>query len=308
MAVPDFQSIMLPLLSFAADGKEHSLKEPYDVLATEFALTDEDLNEMLPSGVMTRWTNRVAWAKSYFTKMGIFESPRRGIFVITDKGRKILAEKPKRIDLKYLKEHFPKEFAAFHNSHKTISDNVSLSETSNNSTGTPEEIIEAAYLEIKRSLANELLQKLTRNSPSFFERTVIRLLVEMGYGGDFADAASVVGKSHDGGIDGIIKEDRLGLDKIYVQAKRYEEQTIGTPKIREFVGALHDQHAKKGIFITTSTFSQDAQQYAQRIDSHIVLIDGESLSNYMIDFNVGVSVARSYQIKRIDEDFFDEDI
>jgi restriction system protein len=304
MAVPDFQTIMLPLLKYASDGKEHTMKETRDALARELSLSEEDLSEMLSSGSMTTWANRVAWAKTYFSKMGIFDNVRRGVYRITESGKDVLKIAPKRITLNFLKEKFPEEFNAFRNlNNKKTNEEKNIS---NEIDKTPEELLESAYNEIHQSIAKDILDRVIQNSPEFFERLVVRLLVAMGYGGDFADAASVVGKSHDGGIDGIIKEDRLGLDNIYIQAKRWAENTVGAPEIQKFIGALHGKHAKKGIYITTSGFSEEAKKYAQKIDSHIVLIDGKTLAGYMIDFNVGVSIERSYEIKELDEDFFDE--
>lgn len=310
MAVPDFQSIMLPLLKHAADGKEHSMKDTRAILAEGMGLSPDDLVQMLPSGKQTVWTNRVSWAKIYLEKARLLEPVARGVYRITERGQKTLAENLPAIDLKYLSRFA--EVAAFRapSANEKDGDGTSASDEDTAFTvDTPEEIIAGAYREIRQALADELLEKLLANSPAFFENAVVKLLVEMGYGGDFEDAASVVGKSHDGGIDGIIKEDRLGLDKVYIQAKRWSrDNTVSAPEIQKFIGALHGCRAKKGVFITTSRFSAEARRYAENIDSHVVLIDGDTLAGYMIDFNVGVSKNISYELKKIDEDFFNEDI
>jgi restriction system protein len=305
MAIPDFQTIMLPLLQFAGDGKEHSIREAHDHLAKHFELTPEEINELLPSGAQKKFYNRVGWARSYLIKSGLMVSTRRGYFQITERGQHTLTENPGRIDMKYL-ERFP-EYQEF----KTERHNVSKENKSGqermpvDEKKTPQEALEEAYQEMRETLAHELLQKVMASSPAFFERLVVELLVAMGYGGSMRDAARAVGQAGDEGIDGIIDEDRLGLDTIYIQAKKWQG-TVSRPEIQKFVGALQGKRARKGIFITTSDFSQGAREYVLRIDAKVVLINGQRLTQYMIDYNVGVSTISRYEIKRLDSDYFDE--
>ena len=303
MSVPDFQSFFLPLLQYAADNQEHRPKEAYEAMAVHFQLSDADSKEMLPSGKQTTFRNRMAWAKVYLTKAQLLESPKRGIFHITKRGKELLAQKPETLRVKQLKQY--PEFVAFHSSgaKKDTTDN-SLNIDDN--TSTPEEILEQSYQNLRNDLADELLSQIKDNSPEFFERLVVRLLVKIGYGGSIKDAGQAIGKSGDEGIDGIIKEDKLGLDVIYIQAKRWTG-TVGRPDIQKFVGALHGQRAKKGVFITTGSFSKDAELYVSTIDPKVVLIDGSRLVDLMIDHNLGVSTTDIYEIKKVDTDFFIED-
>jgi restriction system protein len=302
MAIPDYQSIMLPLLKFARDGEEHSLRETIEALADEFELTGEERTELLPSGQQATFDNRVGWARTYLKKAGLLKSTRRGYYRISERGKQVLEESPPEINDKYLKQ-FP-EFIEFTKPKQTETETT---EEEVDETRTPEEEIEAAYQRIKEGLVAELLQTIKDHSPAFFERLVIDLLVKMGYGGTRKDAGQALGKSGDGGIDGIIKEDRLGLDTVYIQAKRWDNTTVGRPEIQKFAGALQGQRARKGIFITTSTFSGSALEYVSRIDSKIVLIDGETLAQLMIDYNIGVAPTASYEIKRVDSDYFTEE-
>jgi len=308
MAVPDFQSFFKPLLDIAADGKEHSLKEAREKIASVFNLSPEDLAEVLPSGTQTKFDNRVAWAKSYFVQAKVLESPRRAYFVITERGRELLSQDHERIDVKVLSQY--PEFVEFHTPSKLIkpiTETLPTEEiTSETPSETPEEILQKSYQSIRRDLASEILERIKSNSPSFFEKLVVELMVSMGYGGSRLDAGKSVGQSGDEGIDGIIKEDRLGLDVIYLQAKRWEG-TVGRPEIQKFVGALHGKRAKKGVFITTGKFSDEALDYVKIIDPKVVLIDGRNLADYMIDFNLGTSAAVTYEIKRIDSDYFAEE-
>lgn len=303
MPMPDYQSVMLPLLQFGGDGQEHSLRETLDALADEFALTDEERSQLLPSGQQAAFANRVGWARTYLKKAGLLESTRRGYCRITERGKGVLSEKPSEISHAYLKR-FPEfvEFVKPSRPGDREGDEEELDETQ-----TPEERIEAAYEEVRESLSAELLQTIKDNSPTFFERLVIDLLVKMGYGGTRRDAGEAIGRRGDGGIDGIIKEDRLGLDIVYIQAKRWDQATVGRPEIQKFAGALQGRRARKGIFITTSTSSQPAQDYVSLIDSKIVLIDGETLAQLMIDHNIGVAPVASYELKRIDSDYFTEE-
>jgi restriction system protein len=309
MAIPDYQSVMLPLLRFAAEKKgETSTGEAVEVLSKEFGLTDEDLRELLPSGIQSTFVNRVGWASTYMKKAGLLEATRRGYFRITSRGQELLRKQPKAINVKLLKQY--PEFLEFQQLKGTRSgEKVSASGVILDiSTATPSEALETAYEKLRDELADELLAKLKKSSPSFFERAVVELLVKMGYGGSRADAGKAIGKSGDGGIDGIIKEDKLGLDVVYIQAKRWDNNPVGRPDVMQFAGALQAQKANKGIFITTSRFTDDARSYVSQIGSKIVLIDGEQLTNLMIENDVGVSLVSMYPVKKIDADYFDESI
>lgn len=299
MAIPDYQSIMLPFLKYMRDRKEHSLRETVDYLADDFNLTEEERKELLPSGLQAIFLNRVGWARTYLKKARLIESKKRGFFNITQRGNKVLKENPEEINVKYLSQ-FP-EFVEF----KTLKRKKS-EKKDEKSESTPEELLEAAYQSVRNSLAEELLQNVKGCSPSFFEKLVLDLLVRMGYGGTRKDAGKAIGKSGDEGVDGIIKEDRLGLDIIYIQAKRWENP-VGRPDIQKFAGALQGQKAKKGIFITTSSFTKEAENYVSKIDSKIVLIDGQSLAKLLFDHNIGVSQIAAYEVKRMDMDYFIED-
>jgi restriction system protein len=311
MAVPDYQSLMLPLLNYAGscDG-ELTTNEAVEVLAQELNLTEEDLREMLPSGTQSTFGNRVGWAATYLKKAGLLEPTRRGYYQITIRGRELLAKNLTLINVKLL-EKYP-EFIEFKKLRGTRSKNgernVETKSTPDISTVTPSEALEAAYENLRDELAEELLAKLKKTSPSFFERVVVELLVKMGYGGSRSDAGKAIGKSGDGGIDGIIKEDKLGLDVVYIQAKRWDNTPVGRPDVMQFAGALQAQRANKGIFITTSRFTEEARSYVSQIGSKIVLIDGEQLTNLMIDNDVGVSIISLYPVKKIDSDYFDEGI
>jgi restriction system protein len=303
MAIPDYQSLMLPLMKLTNDKKEHSLKDATAALAKEFNLSEAELVEMLPSARKTRFYDRVGWAGTYLRKAGLLDSHRRGWFQITQRGLDVLKNPPERITVNFL-EQFD-EFVQFRERREKNIENHEIL-NSDSEPQTPEEAIELAYLRIRQSLADEILQTVKNCSPSFFEVLVIDVLVKMGYGGTRKDAGKAIGKSGDGGIDGIINEDRLGLDVIYIQAKKWENP-VGRPEIQKFAGALQGQRAKKGIFITTSNFTKEAQEFASRIDSKITLIDGETLSQLMIDYNVGVNSVASYELKRIDSDYFIEE-
>lgn len=306
MTIPDFQAIMLPLLQYASDGKEHSLRDAITYLADVFNLSDEERKELLASGQQAVFDNRVGWARTYLKKADLFVSPKRGYFQITDKGKDVLIQNPGEINIKFLNQ-FP-GFIEFKNTKKDndksepeITEIIEISET------TPQESIEFGYQKIRKELEFELLNRVKSCSPDFFERLVVDLLVKMGYGGSRRDAGRAIGKSGDGGIDGIIKEDKLGLDIVYIQAKRWDNTVVGRPEIQKFVGALHGQRAKKGVFITTSRFSQEAREYVSIIDSKIVLIDGQELAQLMIDNHVGVSTVSIYEIKKIDSDYFTDE-
>lgn len=301
MSIPDFQTIMLPLLKFYADGKEHSVVNAVDYLGKEFKLTEQELTELIPSGKQPSFYNRVGWARTYLTKAKLLELTHRPYYKITERGFNVLKQNPSRIDLKFLRQ-FPEiiEFRERKQKSVTISDNHKSTEDER----TPEEILEDAYQEIRENLAQELLTQVKNCSPAFFERLVVELLVKMGYGGSHRDAARAVGQSGDGGIDGIIDEDKLGLDSIYIQAKKWDGTSISRPEIQKFVGALMGRKARKGIFITTSKFSSDAMHYVSNIDYRIVLIDGQRLAELMLDYDLGVTEVTSYRLKRIDSDYF----
>lgn len=301
MAVPDYQSLMLPLLKLAHDQQEHSLHDAIDFLADKFNLTQAEREELLPSGRQAAFDNRVGWARTYLKKAGLLESPKRGYFRITNRGLSVLKQNPSKINNKFLLQ-FP-EFVAF----QKPAEGLTVPQNAQTDDGqTPEEEIESVYQQLRKELASELLDTIKGCSATFFERLVVDLLVEMGYGGTRQDAGQAIGKTSDGGIDGIIKEDCLGLDIVYIQAKKWDGTTIGRPEIQKFAGALQGQRARKGVFITTSTFTQQAKDYVSFIDSKIVLIDGELLAQLMIDYNMGVSLVASYEIKRVDTDYFNE--
>ncbi len=303
MAIPDFQTCMLPFLDYLADQNEHTLADTEEHLAGHFELTPTERAELLPSGQQGIFKNRLGWARTYLKKAMLLEVPRRGVFKLTDRGAQVLTSKPARIDMKFL-EQFPeylqfKELSRPDKGQRPTIENF-------HSQSTPEETIELAYLSLREQLAQELLSRILSCSPTFFEQLVVELLVKMGYGGSRRDAGERIGQTGDGGIDGIIKEDRLGLDTIFIQAKRWQG-SVGRPEIQKFVGALQGQRAKKGVFITTSSYTAEAANYASRIDTKVVLIDGTRLADLMMDFDVGVSPAASYVVKRIDSDYFEED-
>ena len=304
MAIPDYQSIMLPLLVHLSEGEMKSTQDTIDELAKELKLNDFEKKELLPSGQQPIFTNRIAWAKAYLKKSGLIESPKRGYYEITKRGLEVLKKKPDKIDNHFLMQF--DDFNKFIESRKIKDSKPSKEASITNelsSEKTPEELIESGYQKIRNDLGLEILSNIKECSPSFFEKLVIDLLIKMGYGGSKSEAGRTIGQTGDGGIDGIIKEDRLGLDIIYIQAKRWEN-TVGRPEIQKFAGALQGQRAKKGIFITTSDFSNTAKEYVSKIDSKIILIEGEQLANYMIDFDIGVSKIANYELKKVDSDYF----
>ncbi len=303
--IPDFQTLMLPILTLVKDKKEYSLGEIVDTLADEFKLTSEERKELLPSGQTYMFGNRVGWARTYLRKAGLLDFPKRGMTCITERGLNVLQQKPKKINIAFLKQ-FP-EFIEFQNTKKEDASSENITSQVEISIQTPEEILEDSYQNIRKTLAQDLLDKITKLSPAFFERLVVELLVKMGYGGSIKDAGKAIGKSGDEGIDGTIKEDKLGLDIIYIQAKRWQPgNVVGRPEIHKFVGALAGQGAKKGIFITTSSFTKDASAFVPRNETKIVLIDGIQLAQLMIDYNLGVATQQVYEVKKIDSDYFEE--
>ena len=312
MGIPDYQSIMQPLLQAIADGEEH-LSEAYrDQIARHFGVSPEERRTLLPSGRYPVFASRVSWAATYLAKAGLIERTGRKRIRITDRGQEALRQSTNqlRIDTTYLSQ-FP-EFIEFRQRSSSTNErepslippqsvNVNGDEESS-----PDDRLVASYQEIRRALAEELLERIKQGSPRFFERIVIELLVAMGYGGSHADADQSVGGSGDNGVDGIIKEDKLGLDKVYIQAKRWDNP-VGRPIVQGFAGSLEGYRARKGVFLTTSTFTRDAQEYVERIEKQIVLIDGEQLAQLLIEHDVGVTTIQTYQIKRVDTDYFEED-
>jgi restriction system protein len=303
MTVPDFQSIMLPFLKIAGDGREHSFSETVEILAKEL-LSNEDLKEMLPSG-QSRFENRAGWARTHLKKAGLLEPTGRGRFRITPRGREVLNNPPDKINIKFLMQ-FP-EFVEFRKVARQ-GNKATPDEINDEPDQTPEEALENSYQRLRDTLAQDLLERIKGCSPSFFERLVVGLLVAMGYGGTRKDAGQAIGQSGDEGIDGIIKEDKLGLDAVYIQAKRWSsERTVGRPIVQAFMGSLAGRKARKGVLITTSHFSQDARDYINRIDTKIVLIDGEELAQLMIDHGVGVNEVATYTLKKVDVDYFENE-
>ena len=295
---------MLPLLRLAGDGKEHVLADARSRLGSELKLTQAELDELLPSGGQTRFANRVAWAKVYLERGGLLESPQRGRFIISRRGREVLNAQPVRIDVKFLTQY--PEFGEFQKAKRQTDEPTTQLITPNVADAeTPEEELEAAHGRIEASLAAEVLARVKAAPPAFFERLVVDLLLKMGYGGSRADAGQAIGKGGDEGIDGVISEDRLGLDIVYLQAKRWEG-SVGRPEIQKFVGALHGKRARKGVFITTGSFTSEATAYVEHIDPKVVLIDGRRVAELMVDFEVGVTTIRTFHVKRVDSDYFEE--
>lgn len=311
MAIPDFQALTLPVLKLYADENAKPSREVRDAISAEFQLSEQELAELLPSGRQTRFGNRVAWAHSHLKQAALIESPARGVYKITARGKELLNQPPPRLDIAYLMRY--PEFVDFRTrggaeASDVVEANLKPIEELTAKTLTPDEQIREGNKRLRETLAAELLQRVQAASPRFFEVLVVELLVAMGYGGTHADAASVVGRSGDGGIDGVIKEDRLGFDSIYVQAKRWQDtQTVGRPEIQQFAGALQGQRARKGVFITTAKFSKDATAYAAGLQTTIVLIDGDQLGELMLDHGVGVNVEETIRLLKIDEDYFLEE-
>ena len=309
--IPSFQEMMLPLLEFLKDGKEHSMDEAEDYLAKVFKLSDEERHAFYKNNNLRILRNSLGWARTWLNKAGLIDIIRYGHgqvsnLKITQRGLDILKEKPERIDYEYLRRF--DEFVEFMKTYgpKTGQKteevvNAKISDM------TPEQLIEVKINEINNFMRQELMKKVTSSSPHFFEKLVLDLVVKMGYGGSFEDVAELLGRSGDEGVDGLIKEDILGLDKVYLQAKRWTTGTISRPEIQKFVGALQGKGANKGIFITTSTFTKDALEYANSLKGMtLILIDGDKLVDYMLKYNVGVQVKNTIELKKIDEDYFEE--
>lgn len=304
MPIPPFQEVMLPLLNDLARG-ERSGRETVDALALHFGLTAEELALRLPSGGQTKFVNRLAWAKAHLKAAGLVESPRRGVYRLTDRGRQILAARPGAINMAFLGQ-FP-EYVAFRRGATEpaeATNNPVAPLAPANDERTPDDLIDEGYRQVRSTLAVDLRERIAEMSPSAFEQLVVDLLKGMGYGGPQENSGIVVGRGGDGGIDGLIREDRLGLETIYVQAKRWTN-TVGRPEIQQFAGALQGQRARKGVFITASTFSAEARAFPASIQTTIVLIDGAQLAELMIDHDIGVTTAKRLDIKRIDSDYFD---
>jgi restriction system protein len=307
MPIPDYQSLMLPVLRLAKD-KERRVADVIEQIVAEFSLSEQEKEALLPSGKQEILNNRIHWAKFYLSKAGLLSSPGRGRFVATEEGRRVLASKPERIDIAFLlrypnfQEFYKPERETRNEPNGDAEDKVARPAT------TPEEQIEAAYQTLQKALRGDLLERIAQNSPSFFERLIVDLLIAMGYGGSRSNAASQLGRSGDGGVDGVINEDRLGLDRVYVQAKRYASSNgVGRPDVQAFVGSLVGLGASKGVFVTTSTFSPQAREFVQHLSQRAILIDGQSLADLMIEHGVGVRTNRTIDFKRLDEDFFSGD-
>jgi len=302
--IPKYEKIMLPLLKHLSDGQEHSLSDAHDSLAEQFNLTNEELRELLPSGQQTIFRNRVGWARTYMKKAGLIISTKRAHFRISDNGLELLKENPIEITSKFLRRYA--DFVKFQSvkKDKQASSSTQIELTDDNTDQTPEESLEYAYQGLHSKLAKEVLDIVKECSPSFFEKLVIDLLITMGYGGSRKDAGQAMGKSGDGGIDGIINEDKLGLDVIYLQAKRWDN-TVPLKEIRDFTGALASKKAKKGIFITTSNFPNSVYDFVKQVEYKIILIDGERLANLMIEHSIGLSTVNTYHVKTIDSDYFE---
>jgi restriction system protein len=311
MSIPDYQTIMLPLLQLAADGREHTKRETVSALADQFQLTEAERGTLLPSGRQGLFDNRVGWARTYLKQAGLLVPVRRGVFTITDQGLALLSRNPNRIDNDILDEYPAfREFKARtrEGADQPPTPAPTTEATESKSIRTPDEQVREGYRALRANLAIDLLIRIQNASPAFFENLVVELLVAMGYGGTHEDAASVVGRSGDEGIDGIIKEDRLGLESIYLQAKRWKDShTVGRPDVQQFAGALQGQRARKGVFITTSSFSREAVEYAKGLQTTIVLIDGSQLAELMLDYRIGVSVEDTIRLLKIDEDYFEEE-
>ncbi len=301
MAIPDYQDFMLPLLQAVADGNEYRIRDVTDQLADTLGVTQEERQQLLPSGQQSVVANRVAWAKTYLKKAGLLDNPRRGYVRISGEGCKALATHPTKIDNDFLTRYA--SFIDFYGRPGVEEDGVSEPPVA---AKTPDEVLESSYRELRAALADDILEQAKGCSPQFFERLVVELLVAMGYGGTLADAGQAIGKTGDGGIDGIIKEDLLGLDVVCIQAKRWES-TVGRPVVQAFAGSMDGMRARKGVLITTSSFSKDAEEYVGRVERKIVLIDGTRLAQLMIDHDIGVTTARTYTVKRLDSDYFVED-
>lgn len=310
MPIPSYDGTMLPLLQFLRDGAEHDIRELREKIAAQFKLSEEERRQLLPSGRQAIFDSRVGWGKTYLEKAGLLATVKRGTYRITDAGKAVLSEHPPRIDKAFLMR-----FDSFRGFIERPDDEDTpaapepagpIPVQAAAPAVTPEESLERAYQEIRHKVEGDLLDAVLKASPSFFEKLVVELLVKMGYGGTLEDAGRALGRSHDGGLDGIIKEDHLGLDAIYVQAKRWQNN-VGRPDVQAFAGSLEGERARKGVFITTSKFSNEARDYVRKIEKKIVLIDGVQLASLMVDFGIGVNPVSTYQVVRVDSDYFSEE-
>lgn len=303
MAIPDYQTLMLPLLEWLSDGKAHTTRQTYDHLIQLFNLTPDEANQLLPNGNQAIIENRIGWAKTYLKKAGLIDNSKRGIWQISELGLKFLQNKPTRLTNEELM-HIP-EFVSFKHSSSATPTLIKQIDIESESMPTPTELMDSSYQEIRSTLVTDLLSTIKTCSPAFFERLVLDVMLALGYGGSRRDAGEATRIAKDGGIDGIIREDKLGLDMIYLQAKKWEG-TVGRPEIQKFAGALQGVKARKGVFITTSNFSNEAIDYVTHLESKIILINGSQLAELMIDHNVGVSTKQTYEVKQIDSDYFEE--
>ena len=305
MAIPKYHEFMKPILLLLKDETPHKRSDMYEKFAIQFRLTEEEKEEWLPSGKQQVYKNRIGWALTYLKKANLIESPTRATFTITDSGKSVLKENPVVVDQEYLMK-----FDSFKGFKKNIDDSVNDDQqiVVTPSGESPQDMLDRAYKAITSTLTDDVLNEVMNQSPDFFEKLVVDLLVTMGYGGSKIENSQVLGKTGDEGIDGVIKEDKLGFDKIYIQAKRWDvDRTVGRPEIQKFVGALTGQGAIKGAFITTAGFSKDAKEYVRKQHAcKIVLIDGQTLAALMIEHNLGVSVESTYLIKKIDFDYFND--
>lgn len=304
MAIPTYDKIMLPILQLASDGEEHHIRNAIDRLANYFELTPEERTELLPSGRQATFDNRTHWARTYLVKAGLLESTGRGLFRITERGFNVIEANPARIDRKFLSQF--EDFRDFQKRTPSSEPTEEIDESTDDDK-TPQEIMDLTHQQLRKELASNLLDYVVSSTPAFFERLVVDLLLAMGYGSALQDAGKTIGKSGDNGIDGYIQEDKLGLDTIYIQAKRWTDKTVGRPDIQGFVGSLMGVGATKGVFITTSDFSSQAFDYVNSVaNAKVILINGEQLANLMIEHNVGVSIERTYILKQVDENYFPE--
>ena len=300
MTIPDFQTLLLPVLEFSSTKEESSLREAVDFLKIQFSITPEEERTLIQSGKQPMFYNRVGWARTYLKQAGLLETTRRNYLKITERGKAVLKENHAKIDMKYL-EKFP-EYTNFRD--RTRNSEPGIEKAAEEAALTPEESLDAAYTKITEDLARSILENIKNSTPAFFERLVVDLLVKMGYGGSGANAGKAIGQVGDEGIDGVIDEDKLGLDSIYIQAKKWSDNPVGRVEIQKFVGALQGKRAHKGIFITATKFTEQAIKYASSIETKVVLLDGQRLAELMIENGVGVSTVATYEVKKLDMDFF----
>jgi len=305
--IPDFQTLMLPALRVLGEHDEQSPQEVISQLADTFHLTPSEREELLPSGRVRLLDNRVHWAVIYMQRAGLVAKPRRAVWRATGEGRQVLGENPARVDIAFLRARSP-EFVRWQRGTAPDGKAVERPMVAEGSlSDTPEELLERVWTGLREQVSADLLEAIRdrREDSKFFEELVVQVLHKMGYGGTFPEAARAIGRSGDGGIDGVIKEDRLGLDTVYVQAKN-QDATVGRPEIQKFAGSLEGEHAQKGVFITTSTFSSEAREFVKRIGRRIVLIEGHELAELMIEHRVGVTAHREYVVPKLDPTFFEE--